>query len=157
MVTRSSRNAGSGVVVFRGCEILRSSETDATRTLLSCRSGGEEREGSRNFSAVFAHVMEKAVEHKGNVVTEQPARHFNDRRHRAATVEIRGVIVAGRALGELDADPEIRATLRCLHYAERVRSKLADGTSSFHACGRSWIAPCSVYASIDPRTRIAQT
>ena len=44
-----------------------------------------------------------------------------------------------------------------IHYAERVLSKLADGTSSSHACGRTWIAPCSVFASIDPRTRIAQT
>ncbi|RPH79551.1 MAG: hypothetical protein EHM80_07585 [Nitrospiraceae bacterium] len=73
----------------------------------------ESGKGLRNFSAVFAHVMEKAVEHKGNVVKEQPAGHFNERRHCAATVKIRGVVVAGRALRELDAEPEIGAALRC--------------------------------------------
>ena len=41
MVTRSSPNAASGVVVFRDSEILSASETHATRTLLSCRLGGE--------------------------------------------------------------------------------------------------------------------
>ena len=99
MVTRSSPNAASGVVVFRDSEILSASETHVTRTLLCCRSGGEGGLGLHNFSAVFAHVMEKAVEHKRNVVKEQPAGHFNDRRHRAPKVKIRGVVVASRAPG----------------------------------------------------------
>ena len=95
-----------GVVVFRDSEILSASETHATRTLLSRRSGGE---GAR-FAQRLCGIRpcdRKSCKHKRNVVKEWPARHFNDRRHRAAKVKIRGVGVGGRAPDEFDG-PNLR-------------------------------------------------
>ena len=62
--------------------------------------------------------MEKAVEHKRNVLKEEPSVQFNDWRYRAK-VKIRGVGVAGRGRRRSDGKTAVQAFTERLSKEQR--------------------------------------